>query len=75
MKVVLEIEERLVRKVIVEADSRIEAYELAEDLCNDGIIDLDSKDFKERFIDFVDNYYEDDLKDCKTYRSEDYEWD
>ena len=44
----VKIEEKFSRNVIVKADSSDEAYEAIEDLCNNGIIDLDSDDFNSR---------------------------
>lgn len=44
----VKIEEKLSRNVIVKADNSDEAYEVIEDLCNNGIIDLDSDDFNSR---------------------------
>ena len=44
----VKIEEKLSRNVIVKADSSDEAYEVIEDLCNNGIIDLNSNDFNSR---------------------------
>ena len=47
-KFIVEVAETLVRKVIIEADTRYDAIEAAENLCNDGVIDLDGKDFSSR---------------------------
>lgn len=44
----VKIEEKFSRNVIVKADSSDEAYEVIEDLCNNGIIDLNSDDFNSR---------------------------
>ena len=44
----VKIEEKLSRNVIVKADNSDEAYEVIKDLCNNGIIDLDSDDFNSR---------------------------
>lgn len=44
----VKIEEKLSRNVIVKADSSDEAYKVIEDLCNNGIIDLNSDDFNSR---------------------------
>lgn len=47
-KFIVEVTETLVRKVIIEADTRYDAVEAAETLCNNGVIDLDGKDFSSR---------------------------
>ena len=47
-KFLVEVAETLVRKVIIEAETRYDAVEAAENLCNDGAIDLDGKDFSSR---------------------------
>ena len=47
-KFIVEVTETLVRKVIIEAETRYDAVEAAENLCNDGAIDLDGKDFSSR---------------------------
>lgn len=47
-KFLVEVTETLVRKVIIEADTRYDAVEAAETLCNNGVIDLDGKDFSSR---------------------------
>ena len=47
-KFIVEVAETLVRKVIIEADTRYDAVEAAETLCNNGVIDLDGKDFSSR---------------------------
>lgn len=44
----VKIEEKLSRNVIVKADNSDEAYEVIEDLCNNGIINLNSDDFNSR---------------------------
>lgn len=44
----VKIEEKFSRNVIVKADSSDEAYEVIEDLCNNGIIDLNGDDFNSR---------------------------
>ena len=44
----VKIEEKFSRNVIVKADSSDEAYEVIEDLCNNGIIDLNSDDLNSR---------------------------
>lgn len=44
----VKIEEKLSRNVIVKADNSDEAYEVIEDLCNNGIIDLNGSDFDSR---------------------------
>lgn len=44
----VKIEEKLSRNVIVKADNSDEAYEIINDLCNNGIIDLSGSDFDSR---------------------------
>lgn len=44
------ISETLTRDVIVYANTKIKAIEKAEDLCNDGVIDLTSEDFSGREV-------------------------
>ena len=44
----VKIEEKFSRNVIVEADSSDEADEIISDLCNDGIINLNGRDFASR---------------------------
>lgn len=66
MKVVVKIEERLLRTVVVEAPDDYESYdieEIVQDACGEGIIDLDFEDFDNRFVSVVDKtvpeqYYE-----------------
>lgn len=48
MKYEITIEERFVRTVLIEADGPSEAVEAAEELCNSGLIDLNTKDFNSR---------------------------
>lgn len=66
------IEETLSRGVVVYAESEEQAHEYAEELCNNGKIDLDGKDFDDRYISveglatFVDEdskeiYFEEDI--------------
>lgn len=47
---VITVTETLVREVIVYAEDKDEAVELAEDMCNDEIINLTSKDFESRDV-------------------------
>ena len=42
------IEETLKRNVIIEAEDEFDAHERAEELCSEGRIDLDYKDFDTR---------------------------
>lgn len=52
-KFVVRITEKLRRYVIIEAEDKFEAYEKAEDLCNDSTICLVCEDFYERDIDTI----------------------
>ena len=47
---VITVTETLTREVIVYAEDKDEAVELAEDMCNDDIINLTAKDFEERDV-------------------------
>ena len=48
---VLTVKETLTREVIVYAEDKDEAVEIVDDMCNDGIINLTSKDFDGRDVD------------------------
>lgn len=60
------ISEVLGRTVVIFADSKEEAYETAEELCNAGVIDLDGNDFGSRTVEVLGSA---DIEDVETYEN------
>lgn len=58
------ISEVIGRTVIINAEDKYEAVEAAEELCNDGVINLDGNDFASRTVDVLGEI---DKKDAMTY--------
>lgn len=59
-KYVIRVTETLSRTVIIEADSKCDAEEFADELCNDGVIDLRYEDFTDRGVETVREATKDD---------------
>jgi len=53
MKYAVSIHENLSRLVVIDAPSKEEAEEKAENLCNNGQIDLGGNDFVDRYVEAV----------------------
>lgn len=64
------ISEVLGRTVIILAESKDEAYEEAEELCNAGVIDLNGNDFGSRSVEVLDACVREEFKDYEVYETE-----
>lgn len=67
MKYVVHITEILGRNIIVDAEDPAEAEEIAENLCNNGTVDLGMADWGDRKVEYIGTPTEDAYEHLKQY--------